>query len=50
MSIEQEKSNQFLADIVELYNMSELNKIPWLPKLEKPLKKSLHFSNGSIIR
>ena len=50
LSIEQEKANQFLQDIKEMYEISELSKIPWLPKLERPLKKSLHFSNGSIIR
>lgn len=50
LSIEQEKQNNFLREIVEMYEMSELWKYSWITKLIQPLQKRLVFSNHSEIR
>lgn len=50
LSIEQDKSNKFLEEIVEMYYNSELDKYPWITKLKKRLQKKLVFSNQSEIR
>lgn len=50
LSIEEKRSKKFLEELKEMYYLSNLDKIPWLPKLKRPLQTSLTFSNGSEIR
>lgn len=50
LSIEQEKQNNFLREIVEMYELSELWKYEWMTKIKQQLQKRIIFSNHSEIR